>query len=85
MSAESARAIKSEIDKLVDLQIEALRRESSLSSKTLLDYHERSKQIHALYKQLDQIVRVEVAAKFAEVTRFPGEVRQSFASNIAKG
>ena len=54
---DPASAIKREVLQLIDLQIEALRQESSLDSSQLLDYQTRSARIRTLYSELDRIGR----------------------------
>jgi hypothetical protein len=57
MMTDPAFAIKNEVLQLVEIQIETLRKPSSLASSDLDQYHSRSKKIVLLYKQLDLIVR----------------------------
>ena len=57
MMTDPAFAIKRQVESLVTIQIETLRKQSSLSSSDLDDYHLRSEQISALYRQLDDIQR----------------------------
>jgi hypothetical protein len=54
---DPASAIKHEVHQLVDLQIEALRQPSALTSSDLLDYRVRSEKLTMLYQELDRIRR----------------------------
>jgi hypothetical protein len=49
-------AIKNQVQRVVAVQIDTLRKPSSLSSSELDEYRSRSERISALYKQLDLIV-----------------------------
>jgi hypothetical protein len=53
----SAFPIKNEVERLVDVQIDTLRKASSLTSLDLSEYHSRSERITTLYEQLDLIAR----------------------------
>jgi hypothetical protein len=64
MITDPASAIKREVLQLIDLQIETLRRDSSLNSAELIDYKARSEKICTLYGELDRIGRTRVEAKF---------------------
>jgi hypothetical protein len=57
MMTDPAFAIKHEALQLVEIQIETLRKPSSLTSSDLDEYHSRSKKNALLYKQLDLIAR----------------------------
>jgi uncharacterized protein with von Willebrand factor type A (vWA) domain len=57
MMTDPAFPIKNEVQRLVDVQIDALRKPSSLISSELDEYRSRSQRIATLYKQLDLIVR----------------------------
>jgi hypothetical protein len=57
MMTDPASAIKREVHQLIDLQIQTLRRPSSLNTSDLLDYRVRSKKLTVLYQELDQIRR----------------------------
>jgi uncharacterized protein with von Willebrand factor type A (vWA) domain len=57
MMTDPATAIKREVFQLVELQIEALRREGRLSDSALNEYHARSEKITELYHQIDLVVR----------------------------
>ena len=57
MMTDPAFAIKNEVLQLVEIQIETLRKPSSLTSSDLDEYHSRSKKIALLYKHLDFIAR----------------------------
>jgi len=65
MITDPASAIKREVLQLIDLQIETLKRQSSLDSAELLDYQARSKQIRTLYGELDRIGRTRPGLKSA--------------------
>jgi hypothetical protein len=58
-----ASAIKHEVQQLVDLQIQTLRQESSLTSSALLGYHLRSQKITVLYQEMDRISRTRVGTQ----------------------
>jgi len=64
MITDPASAIKREVLQLIDLQIETLRRDSSLNWSELRDYKARSEKIRTLYGELDRIGRTRVAFKF---------------------
>ncbi len=55
MVTDPASGIKHEVQQLIQLQIDTLRLESSLTSSQLWEYHSRSHRITALYRELDQI------------------------------
>lgn len=57
MMADLASGIRHEVQQLIQLQIDTLRLESSLTSAQLWEYHSRSQRITALYRELDQIRR----------------------------
>lgn len=57
MMTNPAFAIKREVLQLVDVQIDTLRKLSSLTPSELDEYHSRSEQITRLYKQLDLMAR----------------------------
>jgi hypothetical protein len=57
MMTDPASGIRHEVQQLIQLQIDTLRLESSLTSSQLWEYHSRSKRITALYSELDQIRR----------------------------
>ena len=57
MMTEPAFAIKQKVESLVALQIDTLRKQSSLSAAELDQYHSRSETIAGLYRQLDAITR----------------------------
>jgi hypothetical protein len=54
---DPAFAIKNEVQQLVDVQIDTLRKPSLLTSSDLDQYRSRSERITILYRQLDLIVR----------------------------
>jgi len=68
MITDPASAIKREVLQLIDLQIEALRQESSLDSSQLLDYQTRSARIRTLYAELDRIGRSRTEFGFARTS-----------------
>ena len=57
MMTDPASAIKREVHQLVDLQIQALRQPSCLTTSDMLDHRVRSKKLTVLYQELDQITR----------------------------
>ena len=57
MMTDPAFAIKHTVRQLVDVQIDTLRKPSSLTSSELDEHRSRSERISALYEQLDVIVR----------------------------
>jgi hypothetical protein len=57
MMTDPAFAIKNTVQRLVDVQIDTLRKPSPLTSSELDEYRSRSERISALYEQLDLIVR----------------------------
>jgi hypothetical protein len=57
MVTDTASDIRHEVQQLIQLQIDTLRLESSLTSSQLWEYHSRSQRITALYRKLDQIRR----------------------------
>lgn len=57
MMTDPAIAIKREVFQLVELQIEALRREGRMSDSSLSEYHTRSEKITELYCEIDRVVR----------------------------
>jgi hypothetical protein len=57
MVTDTASGIRHEVQQLIELQIDTLRLESSLTSSQLWEYHSRSQRITALYRELDQIRR----------------------------
>ena len=60
MMTKPAFAIKLEVSQLVELQIQTLRQESTLTSSELLDYRMRAEKIKILYQELDRIGRRRV-------------------------
>ena len=60
MVTDPASGIRHEVQQLIQLQIDTLRLESSLTSFQLWEYHSRSQRITALYRELDQIRRDRV-------------------------
>jgi hypothetical protein len=57
MMTDAASTIKNEVDQLIELQIQTLRRGSSLKNTDLLDYSVRAERIRTLYQELDRITR----------------------------
>ena len=57
MVTDAASGIRHEVQQLIQLQIDTLHLESSLTSPELWEYHSRSQRITALYRELDQIRR----------------------------
>ena len=57
MMTDPASGIRHEVQQLIQLQIDTLRLESSLTSSQLWEYHSRFQRITALYTELDQIRR----------------------------
>ena len=57
MMTDQAFAIKNQVQQLVDVQIDTLRKRSSLTSSELDEYRSRSESIAALYEQPDLIAR----------------------------
>ena len=57
MMTDPAFAIKNQVARLVEIQIDMLRKQSSLTTSELDEYHSRSEEISGLYRQLDMITR----------------------------
>jgi hypothetical protein len=57
MMTDPASGIRHEVQQLIQLQIDTLRLESSLTSAQLWECHSRSQRITALYGEIDQIRR----------------------------
>ena len=57
MMTDPAFAIKNEVQQLITMQIETLQKRASLTCSELDEYHSRSEEIAALYRQLDSITR----------------------------
>lgn len=66
MVTDSAFAIKNQVQQLVDVQMDRLRKPSPLISSELDEYRSRSGRISALYEQLDVIVRKRFSARSQE-------------------
>jgi hypothetical protein len=64
MVTDPAFGIRHEVQQLIQLQIDTLRLESSLTSSQLWEYHSRSQRITALYRELDQIGRDRIGYEF---------------------
>jgi hypothetical protein len=60
MLTDPASGIRHEVQQLIQLQIDTLRLESSLTSSQLWEYHSRAHKITTLYRELDQIRRDHV-------------------------
>jgi hypothetical protein len=60
MVTDPASGIRHEVQHLIQMQIDTLRLESSLTSSQLWEYHSRSRRITALHRELDQIRRDSV-------------------------
>jgi uncharacterized protein with von Willebrand factor type A (vWA) domain len=54
---DPASAIKRDVSQLVELQIQAFRQDSSLTTSELLQYRMRAEKIRILYQELDRIGR----------------------------
>jgi len=63
MVTDPSSGIRHEVQQLIQLQIDTLRLESSLTPSQLWEYHSRSKRITALYRELDQIRRDRIKYK----------------------
>ena len=57
MMTDPAFAIKNEVQRLVEVQIDTLQKRSSLTLSDLDEYHLRSGRIAELYQKLDVITR----------------------------
>ena len=57
MMTDPAFTIQRQVECLVEVQIDMLRKQSSLSSVELDEYHARSEKISQLYRELDAIKR----------------------------
>ncbi len=57
MVTDPASDIRHEVLQLIQLQIDTLRLESSLTSSQLWEYHSRAQRITTLYRELDRIRR----------------------------
>jgi len=60
MMKDQATAIRREVNQLIELQIEALKQESSLTLSQLSDDYGRSHKITRLYPELDTIARMQL-------------------------
>jgi len=63
MMTDPAFAIKNTVQQLVDVQIDTLRKPSSLTSSEVDEYRSRSERIFVLYGQLDLMVRKRFYAR----------------------
>ena len=68
MVTDPASGIRHEVQQLIQLQIDTLRLESSLTSAQLWEYHSRSKRITALYRELDQLRRDRIKYELRTVS-----------------
>ena len=55
MTTDPAPPIKRELDQLIALQIQTLKRDSSLTSPELSDHRRRSEKLRTLCRELDRI------------------------------
>jgi len=69
MMTDPAFPMKNEVQRLVDVQIDTLRKPSSITSSELDEYRSRSERISALYEQLDLIVRKRFNARSQTAAR----------------
>jgi hypothetical protein len=60
---DPASGIRHEVQQLIQLQIDTLRLECSLTSSQLWEYHSRARKITTLYRELDQIRRDRIKYK----------------------
>jgi len=60
MLTDPASGIRHEVQQLIQLQIDTLRLECSLTSSQLWEYHSQARKITTLYRELDQIRRDHV-------------------------
>lgn len=60
MTTDPASAIKRQAFQLIELQIDTLRQDGTLTDSDLADYHTRSEKISQLYGELDRIARARV-------------------------
>jgi len=63
MMTDPAFAIKNQVQRLVDVQIDTLRKPSPLTSSELDEYRSRSERITTLYEELDLIARKRFNAR----------------------
>jgi hypothetical protein len=68
MITDPTSAIKREVHDLIDLQIEMLRQESSLTTSHILDFQLRSERIRSLYRQLDRLAQTKVRLEPAKAS-----------------
>jgi|HubBroStandDraft_6_1064221.scaffolds.fasta_scaffold04280_9 hypothetical protein len=66
MMTDPAFAIKNEVHQLVEVQIDKLRKPSSLNSSDLDQYRSRSGRIITLYGKLDLIARKRFSFQYRE-------------------
>jgi len=63
MMTDPAFAIKNQVQRLVDVQIDTLGKPSPLTSSELDEYRSRSERITTLYEELDLIARKRFNAR----------------------
>ncbi|MGA9416372.1 MAG: hypothetical protein WBV60_16925 [Terriglobales bacterium] len=63
MMTDPAFPIKNEVQRLVDVQLDTLRKSSSLTSFELNEHHSRSERITTLYEKLGVIARKRFNAR----------------------
>jgi hypothetical protein len=68
MVTDPASAIKPEVPQLADLQIEALRQPSALTSSDPLDYRVRTERLTMLYQESDRMRRASFKEQLRTVT-----------------
>jgi hypothetical protein len=61
MMTDPAFAIKNEVQQLVDVQIDTLRKPALLTSSELDEYRSQSERITMLYRKLDLIARKRIS------------------------
>jgi hypothetical protein len=63
MMTDPAFAIQNQVQQLVDVQIDTLRKPSSLTPSELEEYRSRSERITTLYQELDLIAKKRFRAR----------------------
>ena len=63
MMTDPAFAIKNQVAQLIDVQIDTLRKPSSLTLSELEEYRSRSERIITLYEELDLIAKKRFQAR----------------------
>jgi hypothetical protein len=61
MVADRASGIRHDVQQLIQMQIDTLNLDSSLTPSQLLEYQSRAQMIKTLYEELDQIGRDRLA------------------------